>query len=101
MLWDVYNDCYNFAAIKAHKNAILELQWAADSSKVFACSADKTASVWDVESQKRVKKMLGHSSYINSICPAKRGEELVVTGSDDCTVKIWDMRHKEASRTFE
>lgn len=52
----MYNDCENSAMIKAHKNAILEIHWASDNSKLYTCSADKTAGVWDFETLKRVKK---------------------------------------------
>lgn len=43
----------------------------------------KIIGIWDVESQKLIKKMKGHTSYVNSCHPARRGPDLVVSGSDD------------------
>ena len=35
----------------------------------------------------RVKRLKGHSAFVNSCCPTRRGPELIVSGSDDGTVK--------------
>jgi len=100
-LWDVYRNCDNFATIKGHKNAVLELHWSLDGSRLYTCSADKTVSCIDVESGKRIKKFVGHTSFVNSCHPARRGLELVASGSDDNTTKIWDMRQREPVHNFE
>jgi len=71
-----------------------------DGSHIFSASADKTMSAWDVEMGQRAKKCAGHTSFVNSCCPARRGPPLVATGSDDGTVKLWDMRVKSAQKTF-
>ena len=52
---------------------------------------DKTGAIWDCEVGERVKKIKGHTSFVNSICPARRGVSLVATGSDDGTIKVWSI----------
>jgi Prp8 binding protein len=44
--------------------------------------------MWDLETGERVKKMSGHTNIVNSIQPARAGSPLLVTGSDDCTLKV-------------
>jgi len=100
-LWDLYRDCDNYANIKGHKNAVLELHWSLDGTKLYTCSADKTVSCLDVETCKRIKKFVGHTSFVNSCHPARRGLELVASGSDDNTTKIWDMRQREPAFNFD
>jgi len=100
-LWDVYNDCYNHTVLKGHKNAILELNWSTDNTRIYTASADKTIAIWDVEGCKRLKKINGHKSIVNSCHPARRGPDLVVSGSDDNTTKIWDLRQKGYVHNFE
>jgi len=92
LIWDTYGDCQNTMMLKGHTNAILEVAWSRDSEQLYTASADKSGAAYDIESGERVKKFRGHDSYVNCVCPARRGDPLVVTGSDDCTVLLWDMR---------
>lgn len=45
--------------------------------------------------------MRGHTSYVNSCDCEKRGNMLICSGSDDGTVRIWDVRQKEPTKTFQ
>lgn len=91
-IWDTYGECQNTMVLKGHTNAILELAWSRDSEQLYTASADKSAAAWDTETGERIKKFRGHDSYVNAVCPARRGDPLVVTGSDDSSVLLWDMR---------
>uniref|UniRef100_A0A0D6R802 Uncharacterized protein n=1 Tax=Araucaria cunninghamii TaxID=56994 RepID=A0A0D6R802_ARACU len=99
-LWNVHGDCKNFMVLKGHKNAILDLHWTTDGSQIISASPDKTLRAWDAETGMQVKKMAEHSSFVNSCCPSRRGPPLVVSGSDDGTAKLWDLRHRGAIQTF-
>ena len=77
-LWEVFDEnCRNITTLKGHTNAVLELNWSQDDSKLFTCSADKTVSVWDIYQSKRIKKFKGHESFVNCIDSTKKGSELV------------------------
>eukprot|EP01126_Amoeba_proteus_P021599 TRINITY_DN2197_c0_g1_i3.p1 TRINITY_DN2197_c0_g1~~TRINITY_DN2197_c0_g1_i3.p1 ORF type:complete len:205 (-),score=24.16 TRINITY_DN2197_c0_g1_i3:471-1085(-) len=98
-LWEVHGDCSNYAVLKGHKNAILEVMWSTDSQNLYSASADKTAAVFDINRCKTIKRMSEHTSYVSSICPS-RDNESCVTCSDDGTAKIWDLRSKPSSLTL-
>jgi len=100
-LWNVYGECENFAVLKGHTGAIMELHYFTDGSTLVSCSSDKTVACWDYETGMRIKRLKGHSSFVNSCCPARRGPELIVSGSDDGTVKLWDRRKKGALQTLQ
>ncbi|KAG0344283.1 hypothetical protein BG004_004596 [Podila humilis] len=100
-LWNTYGDCTNYGIIKGHIGAILELHWSRDGSMIFTASADKTCGVYDVETGERIKRFKGHTSFVNSCSPARRGPELLASGSDDGSVKIWDLRSKNAVESFD
>ena len=57
-------------------------------STLYSVSTDKTGAVWDVEVGVRVKKLRGHTSFVNSCSPARRGPQMLATGSDDGTIKV-------------
>lgn len=57
-------------------------------SLLFSASTDKTVGVWDSETGDRIKRLKGHTSFVNTCYPARRGPQLVCTGSDDGTVKV-------------
>ncbi|EPY87327.1 u5 small nuclear ribonucleoprotein-like protein [Camelus ferus] len=123
LLWNVYGDCDNYATLKGHSGAVMELHYNTDGRKLccqkllhfgqplycpisdpnmlFSASTDKTVAVWDSETGERVKRLKGHTSFVNSCYPARRGPQLVCTGSDDGTVKLWDIRKKAAIQTFQ
>lgn len=92
-LWSTKGNCENYAVLSGHAGAILELHWSTDSTQIFTASTDKTAGVWDAEAGVRIRRLKGHTSYVNSCCPARDAPSLV-TGSDDGTVKIWDTRKR-------
>ncbi|XP_065063671.1 U5 small nuclear ribonucleoprotein 40 kDa protein-like isoform X2 [Rhopilema esculentum] len=100
-LWNVYGECENFAVLKGHTGAIMELHYFNDGGTLVSCSTDKTIACWDYETGMRIKRLKGHSAFVNSCCPARRGPELIVSGSDDGTVKLWDRRKKGALQTFQ
>ena len=57
-------------------------------SMVFTASTDKTGAVWDCSAGQRIKKLKGHTSFVNSCASSRRGTQLVATGSDDGTMKV-------------
>lgn len=78
MVWEVFEEnCKNITTMHGHNNAILELVWSQDDSKIFTCSADKTVSIWDLYESRRIKKLKNHESFVNCITATKKGAELV------------------------
>ncbi|TLD38550.1 Glycogen phosphorylase [Venturia nashicola] len=97
-LWRTYGACENFGVLPGggHKGAVLDLQWSRDSKVIYSASADQTLASWDLDTGTRIRKHLGHSEVINCMDVSKRGEELLVSASDDGYIGIWDPRQKEA-----
>lgn len=97
MLWRTYGDCENYGVLTGHKGAILDLQWSRDSEILFSASADMHLASWDLTNGARIRRYIGHEEIINTMDISKRGEELLISGSDDCTIGIWDPRTKNAA----
>ena len=54
----------------------------------MSAATDKTLALWDVDVGMRVKKFKGHNSFVNCCNIARRGPQLVCSGSDDGTIKV-------------
>lgn len=55
---------------------------------MVSSSTDKTVAIWDFETGAKLRSLKGHTSIVNSCCYFARGRELVVSGSDDNTMKV-------------
>ncbi|KJZ70828.1 hypothetical protein HIM_09787 [Hirsutella minnesotensis 3608] len=97
MLWRTYGDCENYGLLNGHKGAILDLQWSRDSEILYTASADMHLASWDLTSGTRIRRYVGHEEIINTMDVSRRGEELLISGSDDSTIGIWDPRTKNAA----
>ena len=87
---------------KGHKNAVLDVKWHPDSTQIHSCGADKQVFSWDSADFSRLRSYKGHEQIVNSIACTVNTDEtvLLATGSDDCTVKLWDQRSKNCATTF-
>ncbi|KAK7999242.1 hypothetical protein PG984_013278 [Apiospora sp. TS-2023a] len=101
MLWRAGGDCENYGMLSGHKGAVLDLQWSRDSEILFSASADMHLASWDLTSGQRIRRYVGHEEIINTLDISKRGEELLISGSDDGTIGIWDPRTKNAADYIE
>jgi len=100
-LWSVYEECDNFHVMKGHSGAIMELKFSTDGERLYSCATDKMVAIWDMSCGERIKRLKGHSTFVNSIDVARRGPQIICSGSDDGTIKLWDSRKKQAVKTFQ
>lgn len=83
LLWRTYGNNENYGLLTGHKGAILDLHWSRDSRVLYSASADMMLASWDMETGTRIRRHTGHEGVINAMDVSKRGEELLVSGSDD------------------
>ncbi|EPZ32122.1 wd-repeat protein [Rozella allomycis CSF55] len=100
VLWNVYGECTNFNVMRGQNGAILELDWSPNSERIFTACSDKTVGIYDVIVGKNIRKLKGHQNIINSVNCLRREPHLIVSGSDDKMINIWDQRQKEPVSTF-
>ena len=93
-LWRTYAPNTNYGLLQSHAKApILDLQWSLSSQILYTVAADHTLTLTDITTGERVRKIRAHREIINSVdrtMASGSGIELVATGSDDGTVKIWE-----------
>lgn len=100
MLWQASGNCDNVAVLNGHGNAVTCLTFDHTNEYLYSGSADKSVIVWNLETNRLAKKYKGHVAIIHSVSAPKKLLNLLATGSDDGTVKIFDTRTKKQSHDF-
>lgn len=99
-LWEVYGDCENVSIMSGHTGPILQLAFSEEGETIFTASTDKTIGVFDTMTGQRIKRMKGHTGMVNSVAVSSSGKPLVVSGGDDCHVRVWDRRQRQPVHNF-
>ncbi|KIM52636.1 hypothetical protein SCLCIDRAFT_140740 [Scleroderma citrinum Foug A] len=93
-LWRTYPPNTNYGLLTSlHKAPILDLQWSLYSPTLYTVGADHILNMTNVTTGQRIKKIRAHRGIINTLdrtMAGGAGIELVATGSDDGTVRIWE-----------
>ena len=118
-VWDVfYPQVQSLGFCKGHKNAILELKWdhsidvaSGQPPRLHSCSADRTLVSWNTVDFSRIRTFKGHEDVVSALdisyasiseneCNVSLDCDMLASGSNDCTVKLWDFREKRYSASF-
>jgi len=67
----------------------------ASRSTFYSACGDGRAYAWDSTTLKLKDKLEGHTNYLH--CVSCQGNDAVVTGSEDGTVRVWDARDPRES----
>lgn len=62
-------------------------------------SMDHSIKIWNFEDQSRFT-LRGHTDWVNSV-RVDSASRTVLSSSDDCTAKLWDLDTKTCIKTFE
>jgi WD40 repeat protein len=81
---------------QAHEKSIKELQFAAnETSQLVSIGAEGTLAVWDSENGLLDCRLTGHIGTVNCMTVNPVLEEIIATGGEDHTVRLWDLRDIE------
>ena len=86
------------ASFTGHSYEVLDVSISFDNARFSSCGKEKTILLWDVEtaSNGATRRIRGHDQTINAVA-FNETATLLLSGSEDRTVKIWDL----ASRGYE
>ena len=68
----------------------------ADSSRILTGGADKTATVFNKDTEQVVAVLKGHQKKVNRVV-CHPTEDLAITASHDATVRVWNVAAATAS----
>jgi mitogen-activated protein kinase organizer 1 len=85
----------------AHGYPILDISCSADNQTFASVGGDRSVFLWDVQAASTIRRFgstqQGHTSRINAVSFAGTEDSLLVSGSDDRSVRIWDVKSRNAN----
>lgn len=86
--------------LKGHQKPCHVTQFSPDKVHVLSGGDDVTIRWWDISEGKQVARLDGHSDYVRAAACSPSSEATWLSGAYDHTVKLWDVRAKEAVMEF-
>ncbi|EAW14797.1 WD40 repeat domain-containing protein [Aspergillus clavatus NRRL 1] len=79
---------------EAHGYSVLDVAVAADNARFASVGGDRQVFLWDVEQGITTRRWTGHNARVEAVQFAGEGDSVVVSGSADTTINLWDTRSK-------
>ncbi|KAL4443774.1 hypothetical protein ABPG75_011511 [Micractinium tetrahymenae] len=76
----------------AHRNAVFDLAWCNDDTRMLTASGDQTVSLWDTGHADLLASFRGHSGSVKTVCPMPAAHEVFASGARDGALMVWDAR---------
>lgn len=104
-LWD-YHSKQVIAMLSGHSEKVFQVQWSPLKNGLLATSSDdKTIGVWNVphdtltgfnpknkhEVIKQSSFLKGHQNKVRALCWSTEHRRILISGSWDCTLRLWDV----------
>lgn len=108
-LWDI-NTGQCLKTLTGHSSMVWSIAFSPDGQILASGSDDQTVKLWDINTGQCLKTLTGHHSIVWSVAfspippspPLERGVGgILASGSEDQTVKLWDLHTKQVIRTLQ
>ncbi|GAB5587346.1 hypothetical protein Unana1_02246 [Umbelopsis nana] len=97
---DVYRDTtvpLDFNESRLGIQRLFSLRFSGSGKELVAgasaqCEEDRSILLYDIERQKVIDSAGGHWDDVNTVCFADEGSNILISGSDDMSIRVWDRR---------
>ena len=85
----------------AHGYAVLDITCSSDNTTFASVGGDRNVFLWDVQAASTLRRFgsnssQGHTARINCVAFAGQDDSVLISGSLDRTVRIWDVKSRSA-----
>eukprot|EP00884_Botryococcus_braunii_P004829 jgi/Botrbrau1/14347/Bobra.0014s0004.1 len=76
----------------AHNNAIFDVAWSQDDTRMLTASGDQSVGVWDTQLARCISFCGGHDGSVKTVSYHPQQLHVFASGGRDGHVKVWDTR---------
>ena len=85
-----------------HTGKITAIAFSCNGLKMVTASRDLSLIIWDTFSHKQIQVLHAcHKDWINTCCFSDTSSDYLMTGSNDLTLKLWDLKSGTTKTTFK
>jgi len=85
--------------LSGHKNATHAAEFM-DNKRMASFSDDKTVRTWDISTEEQINCFEKHTDYIRAGCISPVSSDILVSGSYDHSINVWDTRQSCAASSI-
>eukprot|EP01026_Neomeris_dumetosa_P041188 TRINITY_DN34071_c0_g1_i5.p1 TRINITY_DN34071_c0_g1~~TRINITY_DN34071_c0_g1_i5.p1 ORF type:complete len:586 (+),score=64.29 TRINITY_DN34071_c0_g1_i5:32-1759(+) len=78
--------------IESYRFGVFSLDWASGNAEIAVGTNDNTFAIFDIERSRTVHFIQGHRDDLNAVVYLDESNNVLVTGSDDSQIYLWDRR---------
>eukprot|EP00276_Gloeochaete_wittrockiana_P009833 CAMPEP_0184652704 /NCGR_PEP_ID=MMETSP0308-20130426/10405_1 /TAXON_ID=38269 /ORGANISM="Gloeochaete witrockiana, Strain SAG 46.84" /LENGTH=2826 /DNA_ID=CAMNT_0027087733 /DNA_START=120 /DNA_END=8601 /DNA_ORIENTATION=+ len=83
--------------LDGHRKTVTTVKYDPSGSLILSGSADGDVKVWDAHTLRPLESFRGHYRDVHCVCFVPPDADRCVSASEDCTLKIWDLRSLKQS----
>ncbi|HET6974680.1 MAG TPA: AAA-like domain-containing protein [Pyrinomonadaceae bacterium] len=92
--WDMLNHRLLDGFTENHTNEVMSFSFSPNGKTLATGSVDRTVKLWDLDSGKYLRTILGHGGWVTALHFSADGRYLL-SGDADGLIKVWDMTIRE------
>lgn len=85
---------------KHHPLYVNMINFSPDNKRIIIAAEDKVVRIWDAESDRKLRRLIGHNWTVNTASYSTDGR-FIITASDDGTIRIWNADNGQEIKCIE
>ncbi|CAN0358778.1 unnamed protein product [Ascophyllum nodosum] len=76
---------------------LFSIQFSPNNTHIVGGASDNHVYLYSLERKERIARIKAHLDHVNAVAYADQGSQVVLSGGDDCVIKIWDLRSPDSA----
>ncbi|CAM9357835.1 unnamed protein product [Discosporangium mesarthrocarpum] len=86
------HEALDFHPVHQGHFCLFTIQFSPGNTHILGAGSDKCVHLYSLERKERETCIEAHSGDVNAVAYTDQGGQVVISGGDDCVLKVWDLR---------